>query len=173
LSKVKATPEKRARGQPSKFDKINKELVFNLYESGLTDKQVAKIIKVTVTTVQNWKIAHPNFFDSIKDSRKYSDGAVVASLYKRCLGFEYKETTREASKDDPKLKITKVVTKFMPPDVGAAFGWLYNRQPEDWKQRKHVEVTGDVKYMHFFEEMVTKHQFTPERLKAHANQSRN
>ena len=32
----------------------------------------------------------------------------------------------------------------LPPDVGAAKLWLRNRQPERWRERQEVNVTGSV-----------------------------
>jgi len=32
----------------------------------------------------------------------------------------------------------------LPPDVGAAKLWLRNRQPERWRERQEVNVTGTV-----------------------------
>jgi hypothetical protein len=33
-----------------------------------------------------------------------------------------------------------------PPDIGAAKVWLYNRQPERWRDRKQVEHMGSLEH---------------------------
>jgi len=35
---------------------------------------------------------------------------------------------------------------YLPPDVNAARLWLFNRQPDRWRDRKSVEVVGGIEH---------------------------
>lgn len=110
---------------------------------GATDKEMADIWGVEEQTVNNWKIAHPEFFESIKAGKIEADSKVAASLYKRAIGYEYRETTFEKIGEGPDtLEVgesglesmeqdvykKKVVVKELAPDVAAINIWLKNRR---------------------------------------------
>ena len=65
---------------------------------GATDKEIADFFEVTETTINNWKIDHPEFFESIKAGKITADSEVAGSLFKRAMGFEYDEVTFEKIK---------------------------------------------------------------------------
>ncbi len=133
--------------------KENKEKIlkqaFRFALLGLTDEEMAEHWDVVRDTVIEWRKKFPEFSDTIKSGKEEADGKVAKSLYKRANGYDYIERTYESrviGKDEDgnierAMIETKRIHKHMPPDTGAAFGWLNNRQPANWKQRRIIEIS--------------------------------
>lgn len=121
-------------------------------DGGFTDGKLAKLFSVTETTINNWKHSHPSFFESLKRGKDEFDIAVAEdSLLKRVTGYRYEEETREyKSTGDDKggLQLTKVVTKDIAPDPTSIIFFLKNRNPERWRDARHLEHGGNLKISH-------------------------
>lgn len=128
---------------------------FKLALLGLTDKQMADVFNVSEQTLNNWKIANPSFLESLNKGKDEADAQVVKSLYKRAIGFKYKEVHFEDIQErvdhpeggfhfEEKTRV-KTVYKRQAPDVTAQIFWLKNRQPEKWRDKQEVEHKGEVK----------------------------
>jgi len=138
-------------GRPTKFKPQYVEQGYKLAIEGFTDQQMADFFGVSRSTLALWKKEHPEFSDTIKKGKDDFDSAEVEyCLLQRACGFKYVETTREiAPHADPqtgkaKLRITKKVTKYAPPDVTAQIFWLKNRQPNRWRDVQKMEHSGYV-----------------------------
>lgn len=137
---------KRKVGRPSKYDRIKKLLpeIRLLYEKGLIDKQVSKILQINESTLNDYKNKHPEFSKSLKDSKAEADAHVRRALYERATGYQWEE------EKDCKLPNgkhgKKIVKHFMPPDVTACVFWLKNRDP-DFKPDQNENFN---KIMEFF-----------------------
>jgi len=134
-------------GRPSKHEgrKTNK-LVYRLSLLGLTDKEMAGVLEIDVSTLQDWKKDHPQFTDAIKKGKDNADSNVVKSLYKRANGYDYTETKIEKGTNS-KGTVNSITTtrKHVPPDVGAIAFWLKNRRGKKWNDRIPDDNGGDDK----------------------------
>ena len=119
-------------GRPTLFDKRVKEIVSILAPKGLTDAEMANVIGVTEQTFNNWKSAHPSFFESLKDWKREADEKVVRSLYERACGYSHPEDKIFNDNGNPLVVPT---IKHYPPDSTAMIFWLKNRQPEQWRDK--------------------------------------
>lgn len=137
---------KRGAGRPSKRDEWVKGdgliKIEGWARAGLTDKQIAKNIGVTEITFNNWKNRCPEFYAALQKSKEVVDFEVENALLKRALGYEYDEV-QVKKKGDMVLERT-ITKKQVPPDVTAQIFWLKNRQPEKWRDRKNVDLSGNV-----------------------------
>lgn len=130
-------------GRPTDYKTQYVEQGFRLALLGATDKEMAGIWQVDESTVNNWKLAHPEFLESINAGKIEADAKVAASLYKRAIGYEYRETTFEKIGEGPEaIEVgetgmesieqdtyrKKVVVKELAPDVAAINIWLKNRR---------------------------------------------
>lgn len=61
---------------------------------------------------------------------------VEDALYKRAIGYSYKETTIERSSLNPKVKIRKIVIKEVAPDTTAQIFFLMNKAPDNWADKR-------------------------------------
>lgn len=150
-------------GRPTDYRPEYVEQAFRLCLLGATDKEMADFWDVEETTVNNWKIAHPEFFESIKAGKIDADSKVAGSLYKRAIGYEYRETTFEKIGEGPdSIEVgetgmetieqdtykKKVVVKELAPDVAAINIWLKNRRgkvdkdAQRWADKIETALTG-------------------------------
>lgn len=130
--------------------------------NGLTDKQIANNIGITEQTLNNWKKSYPSFFESLKKGKEVVDIQVENALLKRALGYSYIETTKELVTDyDPEsgkavgshLEVTKEVTKEVQPDTTAQIFWLKNRKPESWRDKRDVDLGGNLNVTNPYDEL--------------------
>jgi len=130
-------------GRPTDYRDTYPEQAFRLCLLGATDKEMADFWGVDESTVNNWKLAHPEFLESIKAGKLDADTKVAQSLYKRAIGYEYRETTFEKIGEgenttevgetgiesiEQDIFKKKVVIKELAPDVAAINIWLKNRR---------------------------------------------
>jgi hypothetical protein len=107
---------------------------------GAKDKELAEYFEVCEKTLNNWKIEHPLFLQSIKRGKDvYDTNKVEASLLERALGYEHPET-KVFMHEGKVIKVDDLV-KHYPPETAAAAFWLKNRNPKRWRDLKAVEVT--------------------------------
>lgn len=126
-------------GRPTKYDPVYDEQAYKLCLLGATDAQIADFFGVTEQTVNNWKKAHPSFFESLKGGKIHADGQVSARLFERATGYSHDEDKIFCNAAG---EVTRVATvKHYPPDSTAAIFWLKNRRPDLWRDRH--EVTGE------------------------------
>ncbi|WP_394896472.1 transposase [Clostridium paraputrificum] len=116
--------------------------------NGLTDKQIANNLGISKDTFYKYKKEHTDFSDSLKRGKEVIDIEVENALLKRALGYKYNEVIKELFMDketgEEKLKVTKVVTKEVVPDTTAQIFWLKNRKPEDWRDKKDINHSGNI-----------------------------
>lgn len=115
------------------------EQAYKLCLLGATDAELADFFEVCERTINTWKEDYPEFLQSLKAGKASADAAVAESLYKRALGYSHPDV--HISNFQGMITVTDIV-KHYPPDTGAAFIWLKNRQPHKWKDK--VEVKEDI-----------------------------
>lgn len=110
--------------------------------AGLTDEQIAKNMGIRCSTLYQWKKDHPEISEALKKGKEVVDYEVENALYKRAVGYTYKEETKEMSRDPRTGEITRqtvrVTKKHVPPDVLALIYWLKNRKPKAWRDKRYV-----------------------------------
>ena len=128
-----------AGGRPTDYKEEYNEQARKLCLLGATDAEMGDFFGVTEQTINNWKTAHPTFFESIKDGKEKADAEVAQSLYHRALGYSHPEDKIFCARS----KVTTVPTiKHYPPDTAAAFIWLKNRA--GWRDKQEHEHSGGV-----------------------------
>ena len=121
--------EKHAGGRPTDYREGFAEQAGKLCLMGATDKTLADFFGVVEATINNWKHDHPEFLESIKESKVLKDSEVVKSLYERATGYSHPED--KIFYDSKTGKIVKEkTTKHYPPDSTAMIFWLKNIQPK-------------------------------------------
>jgi len=127
-------------GRPEQFKADYIKLAYQFCLLGATDEDLAKNFEVSVTTLNNWKIKHPEFLVSIKKGKEQADAEVASKLFHRATGYQH---------DDIDIKmyegqiIETPLIKHYPPDTTAAIFWLKNRQPAKWRDKQ--DITHDVR----------------------------
>lgn len=115
---------------------------------GLSNEQIAHNIGITAKTLCEWQNRFSEFRNAIKKGKEVVDREVENALLKRALGYEYDEVTQEPVTDKDtgitEMRVTKRVTKQIVPDVTAQIFWLKNRKPDEFRDKRDVELSGHV-----------------------------
>lgn len=109
---------------------------------GLTDEQIAHNIGISRKTLADWKNKYGDISDTLKKGKEVVDIQVENALLKRALGYEFVEVTKELTETG--LIVTKKVTKQQAPDTTAAIFWLKNRKPNEWRDKRETQISGDI-----------------------------
>jgi len=135
--------EHQRPGQPTRYEPAFRSRARRLALLGLTDTEIADLFGISPDTLYEWRRRHPEFSDSLDAAKIEADAHVAEGLYNRARGMSV-----------PAVKIFQGTPEggpvivphqeHLPPDVGAAKLWLRNRQPERWRERHEMNVTGTV-----------------------------
>lgn len=155
-----AIPGNGNRGRPFKYDHLRypKMALVVCSEAGATDKVLAKLFDVAPQTIDLWKRKHPDFKEALKKGKTNHDsGRVINALLRSAIGYKFKEVKTEEIEivqGNGKNKISvpgikKTITiKRNPPNPTSIIYWLNNRDRENWKNYRAVEITGNVNHKH-------------------------
>lgn len=131
-------------GRPSKYKPEYAEQAAKLCKLGATDAQLADFFEVSISTVNLWKVEHPEFSESVKLPKAEADERVEQSLYRRAMGYEHDEV-------DIRVVGGKIIQtpirKYYPPDSTAMIFWLKNRKPAEWRDKQEIEHQGGVTFV--------------------------
>lgn len=115
---------------------------------GLSNEQIAHNIGINKDTLYEWQKRFSDFSDALKKGKEVVDREVENAMLKRALGYEYDEVTQEPVTDKDtgitEMRVTKRVTKQIVPDVTAQIFWLKNRKPDEFRDKRDVELSGHV-----------------------------
>jgi len=139
MTAKKPKEQHKKNGRPSKFGTVDQAQVEKLAKAGWTDKQMADFFDVTEQTWNNWKEAHPDFFESLKDWKAEADHKVERSLYQRALGYEHPDV--HISNYQGVITQTELIKRY-PPDTTAAIFWLKNRMSREWRDKRDHHHSG-------------------------------
>jgi len=142
MTKRKAPKDIKPAGQPTSYKPEYDEQAFKLCLLGATDKKIADFFDVTEQTINNWKIKHPTFFESLKNGKEKADGVIAESLYHRAKGYSHHDVHIAVSNGEA---IQTDIVKHYPPDPTSCIFWLKNRQPATWRDKHDHEISGELK----------------------------
>ena len=144
------------KGRPSEFNEKRVKAIEIMARRGFTDAEMATALCIDESTLNNWKKDHPDFFESLKDWKSLADEKVERSLYERATGYscpeskpQWVESTRVedgVAVKDGRWEYSDH-KKHYPPDVTAQIFWLKNRQPERWRDQRHLTIDNDLEGM--------------------------
>lgn len=128
-----------AGGRPSGYKTEFAEQARKLCKLGATNADLADFFGVTFQTINNWRVAHQEFFDALKIGKEETDQQVERSLYQRAMGYSCNEDDIRVVNNE--IVITPTI-KHYPPDTTAMIFWLKNRKPLEWRDKQEIEHSG-------------------------------
>ncbi|MGH1438227.1 MAG: hypothetical protein ACRBG0_27585 [Lewinella sp.] len=146
MTKRKPKEEHKKSGQPTSYKESYNKEAYRLALLGCTDAEIAVFFEVTETTINNWKLSHPKFFESIKDGKVKADAKVAESMFKKATGYTKKVMKPFVVKGEIE---DHEVEEHFEPDTRAAQVWLNNRRPKDWKQKQTVVLDNQIEDVDF------------------------
>jgi len=130
--------------------KYSEELIEKLckhLKQGATITSTCQAIGISRETFYDWMKKKPDVSDTIKKAMAIPDQKVENALYKSAImGHRYteKEYKGVAVGEKVKMILVKKVRKFIPPNVTAQIFYLKNKQPDEWKDRQDIDLSGDL-----------------------------
>ena len=104
---------------------------------GLSDKQIAGNMGISLTTYYDWKNNFPKFADAVKNGKDIVDRMVENALFKSALGYTYQE---EVLTKDGIVQLEKV----QHANQTAQIFWLKNRKPQQWRDKQDININNTV-----------------------------
>lgn len=132
--KKKPAVDKKPRGRPSSYHKEYNLAVEYMARAGMTDKQISEKLEINEQTLNNWKKAHPDFFESLKRGKESIDDQVESALLRRALGFVNPNAVKIFMPAGASEPVYAPYDEYYPPDIMACIYWLNNRRPGKWKR---------------------------------------
>jgi len=129
--------------RPTKYTKEYARQAFRLCLLGATDQELADSFGVQEKTINNWKIKHPEFLQSLKEGKEEADAKVAQSLYSRAIGYKAEPEFKEEMEANGEVKSITKTTKTVGPDTTAAIFWLKNRKSDKWRDKHDLGISGD------------------------------
>ena len=75
-----AIREQNKVGRPTKYREELNDQVFKMALLGLTDEQMADVLDVETTTLDDWKVRYPEFYRSLKRGKNTNGGRLSGIL---------------------------------------------------------------------------------------------
>lgn len=125
---------------------------------GATPKDLCKFFEIDDNTLYRYMDAMPELKDAVVRGRDERDTDMVeASLFRRAMGYDYVEETRElvtvVDPDGEKppqqaMVSTRQVAKHVPPDTISLIFWLKNRNRARWMdvQDQNLNLRGKLQF---------------------------
>mgnify|MGYP000942201610 FL=1 len=132
-------------GRPTLFRDEFVEQARKLALLGATDREVADFFDVSERTVNDWKLRHPEFLQSLKSGKEAADERVERSLYHRALGYSHDSVKMFQAGG---AVISEPYDEHYPPDTTAAIFWLKNRWPKEWRDKTEQAVEMNANHNH-------------------------
>ena len=117
---------------------------------GCTDETIAEKLGIATGTLYEWKNRYPKINESLKRGKEPVDIEVENALLKKATGF-YQKITKVHKvktvkmKDGMRLETEELVEKeedvYFPPETVAQIYWLNNRKPNEWRNKREIELT--------------------------------
>lgn len=127
--------------RPTKYRAAYCQVAKKICEMGGIDIDVAEALDVTETTVNNWKLKHKPFFESLRLGKEPLNDRIKEKLAHRALGYSHPDIHISTFYG----KVTKTqITKHYPPSVDAIKLWLYARCPDEFRPGPEVETSEDI-----------------------------
>ena len=114
---------------------------------GLIDKQIARNMGVSYTSLKDWKNQFPAIAEALRKGKEVVDREVENALFKSAIGYtqtirkpvkvrdvEYDpETGRKVREVERWVAVEEEI--HVPPQVTAQIFWLKNRRPDQWRSK--------------------------------------
>lgn len=134
---MEAKKKKHAGGRPPSYRELYNRQAEIICRFGVIDRDLAEFFKVSEVTINAWKKKYPKFLKSINKGKAFPNEQVRRALFERAIGYEHPEDKIFNDGGEPLIVPT---TKHYPPDTAAAFIWLKNRDPDNWRDKHEVTI---------------------------------
>lgn len=125
---------KRRRGRPNDFEPWMIQRAASLAAEGAIDTEICEELGISERTFYYWQAKYPEFLQAIDAGKTMVNKRVGGKLLSLTMGGTKKTVTTDA---DGK---TTIKVEEVKPDRAAIGMWLFNRDPNRWKNRVEAEL---------------------------------
>ena len=117
---------------------------------GKNRDEIAALMEISRDTLYSWQKRWPEVKAALDHGAVEANAEVVASLFRRAVGYEFEETRTTVRKLPDGTQETKVekIKKHVAPDPTSLIFWLKNRCPDQFKDVNDLRHSGAVKVEH-------------------------
>lgn len=101
-------------------------------------KEFCEFLELASVTFNAWCKNYPSYRKAVWAWRDVATSEIEVAMAKRAIGF--KKTTRRDVVTKTGQVETLINETYYPPDPTAAQFWLKNRAPNDWQDKKEIDV---------------------------------
>jgi hypothetical protein len=118
-------------------------------KSGFIDIQLAEWFEVTEKTINNWKLAHPEFAEALRVGKAEIDDLVERATVAGICGYYVMVDEMD------RLGNIKPMRKWVAGNPHAGMKWLAARRPEVYREKKEVKhaLSMDEAFLRFLDKM--------------------
>ena len=118
-------------------------------KSGFMDMQLAEWFEVTEKTINNWKLAHPEFAEALRVGKAETDDFVERATVAGISGYYVMVDEMDRFGNVKKMR------KWVAGNPHAGMKWLSARRPEVYREQKDVkhELSMDDAFLRFLDQM--------------------
>ncbi len=112
------------------------------YQGDSTVTDICRFLHISSHLFYKWfnDDTDSRFNEAVTRIRERADDAVVGGFFRRAKGYDIVLSEQKLDKEGCIHDLVKDL--HIPPDPGAGLNWLKNRRPEEWRDKKEVEVSG-------------------------------
>lgn len=142
-------------GRDSEYDPSMNDQARKLALLGLNNEELAEFFGVHVSTFYRWQADNSAFREAVNEGKTIADANVADSFYKRATGEHVEIEKLRTNKVTGESEVIKIKT-YIPGEAPAALNWLKNRQPNKWREKQEVQLSGQVGVVHKIERAIVR-----------------
>ena len=123
----------------NEYAKMYANIATQYCRDGATDHQLALAFNVTIGTIKQWQVIHPEFGAACAAGNDFATRRVKRALFQRAVGYD-QPATKFFNHKGTVLKEDYI--EHYPPDIGAIKFWLINKSNEEFVESSRSELTG-------------------------------
>ncbi len=118
-------------------------------QCGYIDIQLAEWFDVTEKTINNWKLAHPDFAEALRVGKAETDDLVERATVAGITGYYVMVDEMD------RFGNVKPMRKWVAGNAHAGIKWLNARRPEVYREQKEVKhaLSMDEAFLRFLDQM--------------------
>jgi len=137
-------------GRPSKYKPEFADIAKKLCgKCAFTDAQLADWFEVSVRTINEWKLKHPEFAEALKVGKAETNDLVERGTVAGIIGYYVTVDEMDRSGNVKQLR------KWVPGNAHAGMKWLAARRPQVYREQKDVHHTMNANdaFLRFLDQM--------------------
>ena len=142
--KSKPTVKRKPLKHNAKYDKKYDKIAYNFMSMGGNACDLITLLGVHKNTYYNWLSAEQSFNDAVTNGRRESIRKVENALYNLAIGQAKKHTQVKRRNKQGELQVVETREEIQAPSEKAITQWLYNKDPENWKQGVDTNVSVNI-----------------------------